>query len=212
MAEQEKPVEPVELEINNVKELDAKLAEAIQNNVNKPTEEEVEEAKIKFEEAAKDFSVKSWDIGTPEQAQKFADYLQHFVRNRLFWTKNGWMGVIKMNEELEDSQKFLSANPGTSLKIGYQALEFIFYSLQNPGGVGVQAALDFEQENEIYASVFDAIGIQVSSARKELKDIQFFQDQYAAMAQGFYLEVEPEPVTESEASATFGDKIEDLPE
>jgi hypothetical protein len=190
MSEKEKPAE---LEINNVKELDSKLAEAIKNNPNKPTEEEIEEAKTKFQEASKDFSVKSWNIGEAADAQVLIDYLQHFVRNRLFWTKNGWMGVVKIMEELEDAQNFLKSNPGSRLKIGYQAMEFMFYSLQNPGGVGYQAAKDFESENEIYAKCFDAIGSNISSARTELKDIQFLQDQYAAMAQGFYLEVEEEP-------------------
>jgi len=195
MAKKEKPAE---LEINNVRELDEKLAEAIKDNPNKPTDEEVDEAKKEFEEASKDFSVKSWNIGEAENATELLAYLQHFVRSRLFWSKNGWMGVIKMQEELDDAEKFLTANPKSHLKLGYQALEFMFYSLQNPGGVGLQAALDFEQENEIYAKCFDAIGKQISSARAELKDIQFLQDKYAAMAQGFYLEVEPEPKPESE--------------
>jgi hypothetical protein len=189
MAKKEKPAE---LEINNVKELDSKLAEAIKNSANKPSEEEVEEAKTKFEEASKDFSVKSWNIGEASDAQLMLDYLHHFIRNRLFWTKNGWMGVIKIMEELEDAQNFLKANPNTALKMGYQAMEFMFYSLQNPGGIGYQPAKDFESENEIYAKCFDALGVQVASARTELKDIQFLQDQYAAMAQGFYLEVESE--------------------
>lgn len=193
---------PAELEINNVKELDQKLAEAIQNSPNKPSEEEVEEAKKKFEEASKDFAVKSWTIGEEKEGPIFLDYLMHFVRNRLFWTKNGWMGVIKLMEELEDAEKFMKANKFPILKIGYQAMEFMFYSLQNPGGVGIQAAKDFESENEIYARVFDALGKQISSARTELKDIQFLQDQYAAMAQGFYLEVEPAPEEEQEVSAS----------
>lgn len=197
MAKKEKPAE---LEINNVKELDEKLAEAIKNNPNKPSDEEVEEAKKEFEEASRDFSVKSWNIGEEADAAEMLSYLQHFVRNRLFWSKNGWMGVIKMQEELDDAEKFLASNPKSHLKLGYQALEFMFYSLQNPGGVGLQAALDFEQENEIYAKCFDAIGKQIASARAELKDIQFLQDKYAAMAQGFYLEVEPE-VPEEEDKA-----------
>jgi hypothetical protein len=197
MAKKEKTSE---LEINNVKELDSKLAEAIQDNANKPTEAEIEEAKAKFEEASKNFAVKSWDIGEAADSQVLADYLQHFVRNRLFWTKNGWMGVIKIMEELEDAQTFLKVNPGKNLKMGYQAMEFMFYSLQNPGGLGHQAAKDFESENEVYAKCFDSIGAQVSSARTELKDIQFLQDQYTAMVQGFYLEVETPGEVEEEGA------------
>lgn len=192
MVKKLKSEKKVELEINNVKKLDTELAKAIKNNSNKPTDDEIADAQKKFDEASKDFSIKSWNIGVAEDARIFIDYLQHYVRNRLFWNQNGWMGVIKMQAELEDAEKSIATNNAkVSLKLGYQAMEFMFYSLQNPGGVGLQTALDFEQENEIYAKIFDCIGMQISYARKELKDIQFLQDQYAAMAQGFYLEVEP---------------------
>lgn len=186
-----------ELEINSKEELEEKLAEAIENNPNKPTEEEIEEAKTKFEEASKDFSVKSWNVGAPERAKEFIDFIDDFMRNRIFWKQNGWMGVIKMSEELDDAKKFLETNKNQPLKLGYQAMEFLFYSFQNPGGIGLQAALDFQAQNELYAEIFDAIGEQLNDARKELKDIQFLQEQYAAMQQGFYLEVEPAPEEEA---------------
>jgi hypothetical protein len=178
-----------EVEINNAKELKEKLAEIV-NDENKPSDEEVEEKQKEFEEASRDFSVKSWNIGEPEDAQANVDYLNHFVRNRLFWTKTGWMGVIKMNEELKDAESFIQNNPGCCLQLGYQALEFIFYSFQNPGGVGLQTAQDLEQDREIYSKMFDSIGDRVTEAREQLKEIQILQDQYAAMAQGFYLEIE----------------------
>jgi len=180
------------LEISNPDELNEKLTAAIENNENKPTEEEVEAKKLEVEESSKNFSVKSWDIGDGEKAQSYIDYIAHFMRNRIFWTKNGWMGVLKMNEELKDAEKFIKENPGQPLKLGYQAMEFLFYSFQNPGGIGLQAAQDFESENDTYAEVFNDLGEQLAAARKELKDIQFMQEQYVAMQQGFFLEVEEE--------------------
>lgn len=198
-----------ELEINNLNELGSHLKKAIDNSPNKPSEEEIEKAKIAYEEAAKNFPVKSWDICEPEKAMSFLDYLFHFIRNRIFWTKNGWMGVIKMNEELKDAENFikLNINKGATLKLGYQALEFMFYSLQNPGGTGLQSCQDFESENEIYAEIFDAIGKNVAEARDELKHIQFLQDQYAAMQQGFYLEIEP-PATENTENTEVKEEID----
>lgn len=191
MAENEKQNEKtVELEINNLKELDEKLKETLKNNPNKPSEEEIEKAKKEFEEAYKNFFQKSWNIGDAKDAQEILEYIQHFVRNRIFWTKNGWMGVIKMMEELNDAEEFLKVNPKENLKMGYQAMEFIFYSFQNAGGIGLQSALDFEKENEIFAKCFDAIGKSLSLAREELKKIQILQDKYSAMSQGFYLEIE----------------------
>ena len=185
--------QPVELEINNVNDLGKHLKEAIEKNPeNKPSPEEIEQAKVDLDTAVQAFSVKSWNIGKTEDAVQFINYLQGFIRNRIFWTKNGWMGVIKIQEELQDSEKFVYDNPGkTPMKLGYQAIEFMFYSLQNPGGVGLQSAQDFESENEIYSKVFDSIGTCVTDARNELKTIQLLQDKYAAMQQGFYLEFEP---------------------
>lgn len=185
-----------ELEVNSREELEEKLTKAIENNPNKPTEEEIEEAKVRFEEASKDFSVKSWNVGSPEKAQEFIDFIEDFLQNRIFWKQNGWMGVIKMNEELQDAKKFIEENKNQPLKLGYQAMEFLFYSFQNPGGIGLQPALDFQAQNEIYAAVFDALGEQLNDARKELKGVQFMQEQYAAMQQGFYLEAEDGPVEE----------------
>ena len=54
MAKKEKPAE---LEINSKEELGKKLTEAIENTDNKPTDEEVEEAKKKFEKESKNFNV-----------------------------------------------------------------------------------------------------------------------------------------------------------
>lgn len=185
-----------ELEINNVEELKEKLEEAIKDNPNKPTEEEIKLAALEFETASKNFPVKLWEIGTVENARPFCDYLTHYVRNRLFWTKNGWMGVVKLNEELKAAENLL--NGKEAFKLGYQALEFVYYSLMNPGGVGLQAAQDFESEGENYPPLMEAVSVSLEKARAQLKEIQFLQDKYAAMQQGFYLELEPEvePVPE----------------
>jgi hypothetical protein len=178
------------LEINNVKDLDKQLAEALKNSKNKPTDEEIEAAKKEFIEKSSGFDNKLWEIGKQEESQVNIDYIEHYVKNRIFWTQNGWMGVIKMEEVIAETQNTLKMEPKAHLAFSYQPLEFMFYSLQNAGGLGSQSAKDFESENEIYAKVFDAIGEKVAEARKELKEIQFLQDKYAAMAQGFYLEVE----------------------
>jgi hypothetical protein len=53
--------------------------------------------------------------------------LLSFIINRIFWTKNGWMGVIKLNEEIIETKKTLDSSKAFTL--GYQALEFTFYAL-----------------------------------------------------------------------------------
>ena len=177
-----------ELEITNKEQLEAELAKAIKDNPNKPSQEEVDKAGAEVEAAAKAFPLTMWALGEPKDARLYCDYLNHYVRNRLFWTKNGWMGVVKLVEELQAAQNLL--NGKNSLELGYQALEFIYYSLMNPGGIGLQSALDFEAEGEQFIPLMEIVGTKLNEARNELKRIQFLQDKYAAMQQGFYLEIE----------------------
>jgi hypothetical protein len=193
----------VELEINNVEELKEKLEEAVKDNPNKPTEEEIKAAAEEFEYASKVFPTKLWEVGEIKDARAFCDYLKHYVRNRLFWTKNGWMGVVKLNEELQAAENLL--NGKEPLKLGYQALEFVYYSLMNPGGVGLQSAQDFESEGENYLPLMEAVSVSLETARTQLKQIQFLQDKYAAMQQGFYLELEPASPPEEEPGMTLVD-------
>lgn len=180
------------LEITNLNELNEKLNKIVKDgSTNKPSEEEIEIAKKDFEEASASFNSKKWDIGESDDAQEFIDYINHFIENRIFWTKNGWMGVIKMKEEMDAIQQELNGDLKPVLKLGYQPMEFLFYSFQNPGGIGFQTAKVFEEENDIYVKIFDELGKKIAKARDEIKMIQFLHDRYIAMMQGYYLEIEP---------------------
>lgn len=104
------------------------------------------------------------------------------------------------------------------MELGYQTIEFINYSLMNPGGIVLQSALDFEQEGEQFIPLIELVGTKLNEARNELKRIQFLQDKYAAMQQGFYLEIEqpaaPEelPLPEMELNITKVAPVEPTPE
>lgn len=200
MAEEKK----VELEVNSNEELNEAIGKLTKDaSINKPSDEEVKEAQKEFEKAVKDFTTKMYQIGEPEDAEEFSEYILHFIRNRFFWQKEAWMGTIKLVEEIEAAQGIFKEDKKKGLRLGYQALEFTFYALSNPGGLGYQAAKDFEEENELFIKIAQAVGDQLEGARKALKDIEFLQQKWGAMAQGFYLEVEPE--------GEEGDEEEDLP-
>jgi len=197
-----------EIEINSINELEEQLAKTLQEEgVNKPTEEEVAQAGEDFERVSGEFPLKLWEIGNPEQAREFVAYLAHFVRNRLFWTKNGWMGVVKLQEELKTAELLL--NGKDPFKLGFQALNFTYYSLMNPGGVGLQSAEDFESEAEQYLPLMEAVSLTLDKANKELKEIQFLQDRWLAMQQGFYFEREQEGEIEPETEEVKESSEED---
>lgn len=196
-----------ELEINNNEDLQKQLKNIVNDpSINKPSEEEVVQAQKEFEEAAKEWSTTNYQIGKPEEAQEICDYLNHFLRNRFLWQKDAWMGVIRLTDELKSAEVSFKGKTDKSLELGYQALEFTYYVLSNPGGIGLQAALDFESEHEIFIKTALAVESQLESARKRLKEVEFLQQRWGAMAQGFYLELEPELDSELNSETNLDDE------
>jgi len=159
------------------------------SSTNKPTAEDIERIKLEFEDSAKEFSERLWKIAEPGEVQKTVDYLDDFVKNKAVWAKDAWMGLIKLNEVIEDIKTDIDYFK--ELKVTYQALEFITYILQNGiGGVGIQSALDFETVAEQHAAVLEKAAESVTAAREEIKEVQFKQDRWVAAEQGFFLERE----------------------
>jgi len=159
----------------------------------KPTPEEVAQFKLEFETAVKGFDDLKWEITEKGDfaANDVAIFLRDFMARFGFWTKTGWMGMIKMDEELKKAMLVVDDN--TALQFNYQALEFLAYMLTNPGGIGVEIAYEFEKIADKYSKLALVVGTQVENARKELKRIQYLQEKWGAASQGFYLaDLEPE--------------------
>jgi hypothetical protein len=186
-----------EIEVKDIQEAQAKIAELNKDgSLNKPTEAEINEATKVFNEKAAEYNVKQWGIGPPEKALEIYDFMLDFMNKHVYWTKQGWMGVLKMHEELTAAKKV--HKEGDSFVVGYQALEFMFYALTNPGGSGLKTAKAIEKVAELYAAIIEFAGKALEAARAELKNIQWLQDKVTAMQQGFYLEKEDGVLEEGE--------------
>lgn len=179
-----------EFEVNSVQEAQDKLKEIDpEGKLNKPTPEETKQFYEDFAKSVSDFNNKVYEISVPEKMNTIASYLLDFIERKVFWTKQGWMGVIKLNEEIKETQRLSEGRPFT---LSYQAMEFTYYALVNVGGIGLETALEMEKNAQLYAEIVEEIGNKLEAARNELKDIQFLQDKWAAAEQGFYLERETE--------------------
>lgn len=160
--------------------------------IGKPTPEEVLQYKEEFEKAVKDFQEKRWDVSEKGafNSNDTALFIQDFMKRFALWSKTGWMGMIKMDEELKKATKLISEE--TCLSLDYQALEFCAYMLSNPGCVGLDGAFEFEKIADKFSKVGILMGQKVEEARAELKNVQYLQEKYAASEQGFYLaDLEP---------------------
>jgi hypothetical protein len=183
--------------------------------VNKPTPEEAAQFKEEFEKSAEAFKTTKWEISEKGKfgANDVGMFIMDFMKKFAFWTKTGWMGMLKMTEELNKAMNLVDENTG--LQLEYQALEFLAYMLSNPGNTGLDAAIEFEQIADKYSKIGIVIGTKLEEARKQLKDLQYLQEKWAAAEQGYYLaELEPKKEEKLEGNAVEIDisKKEEKPE
>lgn len=171
--------------------------------IGKPTTEEVAKFKAEFETAVKEFQETKFEISDKGNyaANVVGMFLQDYMKRFGFWTKTGWMGMIKMAEEVKKAMA--GANETTGFCLDYQALEFCAYMMSSPGCVGLEMALEFEKIADQYSKIGIVVGTKVEEARVKLKEVQYLQEKYAAAEQGFYLsDLEPK-AEESEADAAI---------
>jgi hypothetical protein len=169
--------------------------------ISKPTPEEIAKFKAEFEAAVKDFQETKWEISDKGNyaANVVGMFLMDYMKRFGFWTKTGWMGMIKMDEEVKKAMN--AANETTAFCLDYQALEFCAYMMTSPGGVGLELAMEFEKIADQYSKIGIIVGTKVEEARVKLKEVQYLQEKYAASEQGFFLaDLEPKkeevPATE----------------
>ena len=158
----------------------------------KPTPEQVAQYKVDFDNAIAEFTEKRFSVSEPGSfpANEIGMFLLQFLKKHAMWTKTGWMGVIKMEEEL--TKAMAMDNEVTGLTLDYQALEFCGYMLMNPGGVGSESAIEFEKQANQYSNIMMVVGEQVEKARESLQAVQYLQEKWAAGEQGFFLsDLEP---------------------
>jgi hypothetical protein len=164
---------------------------------NKPTDAEIAIAKQNFDEAVTEFNNKTWELGTAEEAPKLATFLLKFISEDLVWIKNGFLGIVKLDEELRNTIKHRKEDEAISL--GYHALVFLAYSINNFSGVGLKQAKKLAKFEKEYNMVFTTILEKQQESQDMIKEVQFKQDVWAAALQGFKLEREPAPTDEFES-------------
>lgn len=180
--------------------------EGKEHKLNKPTSEEVKQYEEEFKKSVDEFNETKWEISEKGQfgSNDVGMFLQDFMKNWAFWTKTGWMGMIKMDEELKKAMA--AADENTGLQLSYQALEFCAYMLANPGKIGLESAFEFEKIADKYAKIGIVIGEKIEEARKILKNIDYLQEKWRAGEQGFYLE-ELKAAAEDEEEKTKNEDI-----
>ena len=107
-------------------------------------EKDQEETKTKAEKEFKDlideFKKSSFEIAPKEKALETAKFLQAWNEKSNQWEKMAWKGVIEFDKQINEEILKLEKEEGP-LSIAYDALVFLYSSMMNVRGKGLQDAI-----------------------------------------------------------------------
>lgn len=120
----------------------------------------IAEAKKDFDDEVEVNKNAKFEIATADDglALKSAEFLKEWNEKFNHWTKGQWRGLIRFNVVISDIIEDLKKNPEKSLEIDYQTLIFLYYTMMEPQGTGLQSAREmakFENYNEATDAPFE---------------------------------------------------------
>lgn len=124
------------------------------------TDEDIEAAKKDFEDCVEENKNKMFTLATHEDglALKTAKFLKEW--NALFntWERGSWRGMIHFDRVITDIISELEADAEKDFQVDYSTLIFLYQSMGEPKGVGVETArkmAEFENYNEETGKPFE---------------------------------------------------------
>ena len=176
-----------------------------------PTDEDIEAAKKDFDDAKEKLDKKSdYLIADKANAKRVAEFMKEAL-NHLPWKGQFFVGVVRLNDLLTDFiNKFDDENP-TELLFEYGAMECAHLLFKDYGGVGVESARWFWDNNEQFVPIHDTLYDLHNWRELENKKLENLNMRYAMMAQGYYMYVlegaEQDPVESAEKT----EEVEEAP-
>ena len=120
----------------------------------------IEQVKKELEDAVETQKKAVYNIGSHEDglALKTAEFLKTWNEHFNSWEKGSWRGLIRFNVVIEGIIEALKTDDTKDLEIDYQTLIFLYNSMMNPSGIGLETArkmAEFENYNEATDGPFE---------------------------------------------------------
>ena len=124
------------------------------------TDEDLEQIKKDFEDCVEENKNKTYLIATHQDglALKTAEFLKDWNAKFNTWNKGSWKGLIQFDRVINEIIKVLKEDDKKDLEIDYSTLIFLYQSMGEPKGTGLEAARQmakFENYNEETGKVFE---------------------------------------------------------
>lgn len=153
------------------------------------SEDYVNETKKDFEDVVKEANGLTYTIADKEKALETAKFLKSWNAEKNEWHRAYWKGVIKFDEFITEQIKELEEDKEKSLVFDYNALIFLYQTMMQPSGVGLEAAKAMEAIDDQYNSVLNTIGSYVDKLSLYDKKAKLFQERWGLACNGFKMNV-----------------------
>ena len=122
-----------------------------------PTQDDIIQYQKEFEDAYQSLTEKTYCIADKESSLRVAKFLKDWNTNKVQWRKDLWKGVIKFNEVITNIISDLENEP-KDLIIDYAALSYLYMTMMEPTGIGLESAKEMESIDAEYSAILEAIG------------------------------------------------------
>jgi len=117
------------------------------------TDDELQEIKKEFEDYLEENKNKMYKIASHEDglALNTAKFLKNWNEKFNAWEKGSWRGIIHFDKVISKIIEELEADSSKDLEIDYSSLIFLYQSMYEPKGMGLESARNmavFENYNE----------------------------------------------------------------
>lgn len=103
------------------------------------TKEDVEAAKKEFDEECAKYAESTYVI-MDHDALAFAEMLKKWNATLNTWEKGTWKGIIMFDKVISELIEKYKADPKLPLEVDYATLMFLYQTMSNPSGRGVESA------------------------------------------------------------------------
>ena len=125
------------------KEFNEKFSKWAEIDPEDATDDDIAEAKKTFEDEVEKTKNREYIIAVHEDglALKSAKFLKEWNEFFNHWERAGWRGVIMFDRVIDKHISELEKDSEKDLSIDYQTLIFLYNSMMNPSGTGLESAL-----------------------------------------------------------------------
>ena len=153
-----------------------------------PTQDDIIQYQKDFEDAYQKLTEKTYCIADKESSLRVAKFLKDWNTNKVQWRKDLWKGVIKFNEVISNIISDLENEP-KDLIIDYAALSYLYMTMMEPTGIGLESAKEMETIDAEYSAILEAIGTNVDMFEQYRQYIDLLQRRWGFACQGYKLDI-----------------------